>query len=93
MTQDLSSNRRSQDHYLFHDLRVFISGCAALSASLLCHNLAHFTIVPSNPSTWLLATQHRCGWLLIATVSWFFVETISRIYFGASRSQQLKRSH
>jgi hypothetical protein len=40
---------------------------------------------------WLLATQHR--WLLIATVSCFFVETISRIYFGASPSQQLKRSN
>jgi hypothetical protein len=92
MTQDLNSNQRGQDRYLFHDLRVFISGCAALSASLLCHNLAHFRIVLSEPSTWLLATQHRCGWLLIATVSWFFVETVSRIYFGASPSQQLKRS-
>jgi len=64
-----------------------------LLASLLCHNLAHFTIVPAQPSTWLLATQHRCGWVLIATVSWFFVETISRIYFGATPSRQLKRSN
>jgi Na+/phosphate symporter len=93
MTQDLSSNQRKQDRHLFHDLRVFLSGCAVLLASLLCHNLAHFTMVPSEPSTWLLATQHRCGWLLIATVSWFFVETISRIYFGLSLSRQLKRSN
>jgi hypothetical protein len=92
MTQDSNSNQRGQDHYLFHDLRVFVSGCAALLASLLCHNLAHFMIVPSEPSTWLLATQHRCGWLLIATVSWFLVETITRIYFGTTPSQQFKHS-
>ena len=32
-----------------------MSGCAALLASLLCHNLGHFTLVLSQPSTWYLA--------------------------------------
>jgi hypothetical protein len=62
-----------------------------LLASLLCHNLAHFTIILTQPSTWHLATQHRCGWTLIATVTWFLAETVTRIY--ASISAPRKLSH
>jgi hypothetical protein len=36
---------------LYLDIRVLVSGSAALFASLLCHNLAHFNLVPSEPST------------------------------------------
>jgi hypothetical protein len=64
---------------LYHDLRVLLSGSAALFASLLCHNLGHFTIVASQPSTWYLATEHRCGWVLIAASAWFLVEAASRL--------------
>jgi hypothetical protein len=64
---------------LYQDIRVLVSGCAALLASLLCHNLNHFTIVPSQPSTWYLATQHRCGWVFIASSTWFLVEAVNRL--------------
>ena len=64
---------------LYQDIRLFLSGCAALLASLLCHNLAHFTLVPSQPSTWYLATQHRCGWVLIASSAWFLSEAVNRL--------------
>jgi hypothetical protein len=64
---------------LYHDIRVLLSGCAALFASLLCHNRGHFTIVASQPSTWYLATEHRCGWVLIAASAWFLVEAASRL--------------
>jgi hypothetical protein len=65
--------------FLYHDIRIFLSGCAALLASLLCHNLGHFTLVPSEPSTWYLATQHRCGWVLIASSTWFLFEAATRL--------------
>jgi hypothetical protein len=69
-----------RDHeILFLDIRVLLSGSAALLASLLCHNLAHFAIVPSEPSTWYLATQHRCGWILIASSAWFLIEAANRL--------------
>jgi hypothetical protein len=87
----LRSNRSSQDHHLFHDLRSLASGCAALLASLLCHNLAHFTLIPSEPSTWRLATQHRCGWVLIAAAIWFLTETTTRIYASVSTPRRSKR--
>jgi len=77
---------------LYQDIRVFLSGCAALLASLLCHNLGHFAIVPSQPSTWLLATQHRCGWVLIATCIWFLCETTNRFVSGRSPLQRPYRS-
>jgi len=64
---------------LYNDLRVLWSGSAALFANLLCHNLGHFTIVASQPSTWYLATEHRCGWVLIAASAWFLVEAASRL--------------
>jgi hypothetical protein len=65
--------------FFFHDIRIFFSGCAALLASLLCHNLGHFTIIPSDPATWYLPTQHRCGWVLIASSTWFLVEAATRL--------------
>jgi hypothetical protein len=64
---------------LFQDIRVLVSGCAALLANLLCHNLGHFTIIASEPSTWYLPAEHRCGWFLIATSAWFLIETANRL--------------
>jgi hypothetical protein len=65
---------------LYHDLRVLLSGCTALFASLFCHNLGHFTLVPSQPSTWYRAAEHRCGWVLIAASTWFLFEAASRMW-------------
>jgi hypothetical protein len=87
----LHYNRRNQDHHLFHDLRILASGCAVLLASLLCHNLGHFTLILSEPSTWYLATQHRCGWVLIAAATWFLAETATRIYASVSTPRKSNR--
>jgi hypothetical protein len=87
----LSSSRDSQDRYLFHDLRILASGCAVLLASLICHNLGHFTLILSEPSTWHLATQHRCDWVLIAAAAWFLAETITRIYTTVSAPRKPSR--
>jgi hypothetical protein len=64
---------------LFQDIRVLVSGCAALLASLLCHNLGHFTIILSQPSTWYLPAEHRCGWVLIVASTWFLFEAANRL--------------
>jgi len=64
----------------FQSLRLFLSGFAAASATLLCHTLRHFSVVPSQPSTWYAATQHRCGWVLIATCAWFLCEAAAGIW-------------
>jgi hypothetical protein len=58
---------------LYLDIRVLLSGSSALLASLLCHNLGHFTIILSQPATWHAATEHRCGWVLIASSAWFLI--------------------
>ena len=57
-----------------YDMRAILSMCAVSCAFLLCHTLRHFTIAISHPSTWHAATQHRCGWVLIATFTWFLCE-------------------
>jgi hypothetical protein len=69
---------RDRDN-LFKDIRVLVSGCAALLASLLCHNLGHFTIIASQPSTWYLPAEHRCGWVLITASAWFLFEAANRL--------------
>jgi hypothetical protein len=64
----------------YQDIRAILSMCAVSSAVLLCHTLKHFTIALSHPSTWYVATQHRCGWVLIATLTWFLCETARRAW-------------
>jgi len=59
--------------------------CAVSLAILLCHTLKHFTIAFAHPSTWYVATQHRCGWVLIATLTWFLCETAKRAWRTARR--------
>jgi hypothetical protein len=61
-------------------LRAVLSMGAVSSAVLLCHSRQHFTIGLAHPSTWLAATQHRCGWALIASLAWFSCETIYHMY-------------
>jgi hypothetical protein len=64
----------------FLDIRVLLSGSSALLSSLLYHNLGHFTIIPSQPATWHAATEHRCGWVLIASSAWFVFEATNRLW-------------
>ena len=66
----------------FHDARTVFSAFAALAAVLFCDERRHFTIVPTHPSTWLVATQHRCGLLAIAMLTWFLCESTVNIYMG-----------
>jgi len=63
----------------YKNLRASLSVIAAASAVLLCNTLHHFTIDPAHPSTWIAAAQHRCGLLLIATLTWLLYETIHRL--------------
>jgi hypothetical protein len=81
----------TDNEIMIRDIRVMVSGCAALLASLMCHNLGHFTITPSQPSTWHVATQHRCGWVLIATCTWFLYEISRRIYTSFSSNEPAPR--
>jgi hypothetical protein len=64
----------------YQDIRAILSMCAVSSAVLLCHALKHFTIALSHPSTWHVTTQHRCGWVLIATLTWFLCEAAKRAW-------------
>jgi hypothetical protein len=68
----------------FLDARTTFSAFAALAAVLFCDERRHFTIVPTHPSTWLVATQHRCGLLAIAMLMWFLCESTVNICTGLS---------
>jgi hypothetical protein len=74
---------------LYQELRAVLSIFAVFSAVLLCHTLRHFTIELGSPSTWYLATQHRCGWVLIATLTWFLCEMTNRLRL---EGQSLRRA-
>ena len=67
----------------YRDIRAILSIFAVSSTILLCRTLKHFTIALSHPSTWYVATQHRCGWVLIATLTWFLSEAAKRVWRGA----------
>jgi hypothetical protein len=62
-------------------------------AALICHAQRHFTIALSQPSTWYVATKHRCGWLLIATFTWFLCETLNRFCLSDPSSRRLHRTN
>ena len=64
---------------------------AVFLATIICHGERHFTIVLSQPSTWYLATQHRCGLLLIATLIWLVCESINRVCSGRPSSRRVYR--
>jgi hypothetical protein len=66
----------------FHDARTALSACAAFAAVIFCDERRHFTIVPTHPSTWMIATQHRCGLLAIAMLMWFLCESTVNICMG-----------
>jgi hypothetical protein len=75
------------------DLRAILSMFAVSSAVLLCHTLRHFSIAFSHPSTWQTAMQHRCGWVLIATLTWFLCETTYRLCPGGESLRQFDRTN
>jgi hypothetical protein len=71
----------------YQDLRTTFSACAALAAVLFCDERRHFTILPTHPSTWLVAAQHRCGLLAIAMLTWFLCESTLNIWVGISSTR------
>jgi Na+/phosphate symporter len=77
----------------YKDIRAILSMFAVSSAVLLCHTLRHFSIALSRPSTWQAATQHRCGWILIATLTWFLCETTYRFCLGGESLRQFDRTN
>jgi hypothetical protein len=62
-----------------------LSMYAVFLAAIICHGQRHFTIALSQPSTWYVATRHRCGWLLIATFAWLVYETLRHARMGGLR--------
>jgi hypothetical protein len=77
----------------WQDFRAVLSMCAASSAVLLCHALGHFRIALSHPSTWYAATEHRCGRILIVTLTWFLCETIYRLWLNNESLHQRYRTN
>jgi len=75
---------------LYQEIRAVLSIFAVSAAVLLCHTLRHFTISLSRPSTWYVATQHRCGWVLITTSTWFLCEMTNRLRL---EGQSLRRPY
>jgi hypothetical protein len=73
----------------FRDIRAILSMCAVSMAVLLCHALRHFTIGLSHPSSWFVATEHRCGRVLIATCAWFLFEMTNHLYQSGQSSRRL----
>jgi hypothetical protein len=67
-----------------------LSMYALFLAAIICHGQRHFTIALSHPSTWYVATRHRCGWLLIVTFAWLVYETLHHV--GLGRPQRLYRT-
>ncbi len=61
----------------FQTLRLVSSLIATAAAILLCTALNHFSPSLADPSSFLLATHHRCGWLLIATSTWAALESLT----------------
>jgi hypothetical protein len=72
----------------WQNIRAILSMCAFSFAVLLCHTLRHFSIALSHPSTWYAATEHRCGRILIATLTWFFFETVYRLWLSDKSVRQ-----
>jgi hypothetical protein len=68
-----------------------LSMYAVFLATIICHGERHFTIALSHPSTWYLATQHRCGLLLIATLTWLAYESFNRLRSGRPSSRRVYR--
>jgi hypothetical protein len=68
------------DHEIsYRDIRAILSMCAVSMAVVLCHELRHFTVALSHPSSWYAATDHRCGRILIVALVWFLFEMINHL--------------
>jgi hypothetical protein len=74
----------------WQEIRAIISMCAFSSAIVLCHALKHFRIELSHPSTWLVVTEHRCGRILIASLTWFLCEMVYRLWSNLSLFQRYR---
>ena len=61
-------------------LRLVGSLVSAGAALLLCANLRHFCPTFAEPSSFLFALHHRCGWALIIAFTWALLE--SGLYLG-----------
>jgi hypothetical protein len=77
----------------YQDIRAVLSMCAALCAFLLCHTLRHFTVALAHPSTWYVAAHHRCGWVLIATFTWFLCEITNCFCLSGTSLRQPDRAN
>lgn len=64
------------DTFSFSTLRLVASLLATGAAILLCASLNHFSPSLSDPSSFLLATHHRCGWVLIGSAAWALFESV-----------------
>jgi hypothetical protein len=49
------------------------AGCAGMSV-MICVHQRHVHLVLVHPATYTSLVHHRCGRLLVACVSWLFVE-------------------
>ena len=61
----------------FQNLRLTTSFVATGVAILLCTALNHFSPSLTDPSSFLLAFHHRCGWALIVTSTWAALESLT----------------
>ena len=70
-------------------LRLVASLLAAGAAIVLCAALHHFAPSLTDPSSFLLATHHRCGWVLIGSTAWATLESLT--YLRALSAAPLTR--
>jgi len=57
------------------ELRAFASLLAATTGVLICTHQRHFTLLASEPSSFLTMTHHRCGLVFLASFAWCLFET------------------
>lgn len=74
----------------FQTLRLVASLLATAAAILLCTALRHFSPSLTDPSSFLLATHHRCGWTLIAASTWAALESLAYLTHPLPQSSKLK---
>jgi hypothetical protein len=72
----------------YRDIRAILSMGAVSSAVFLCHTRRHFTLALSHPSSWFVATEHRCGRILIATFVWFLFEMLNQLRVSGQSCQR-----
>jgi len=61
-------------HYTARELRTAISFLAVAIGVFICIVQHHFTLLASDPSTFLTMPTHRCGQVLLASLIWSLIE-------------------